>query len=59
MGRREGANRVKIGTVVLMKEDNLTPLQLNLVKAVQLHTGRDSVGHIMSAKGQFMRTVSQ
>lgn len=57
---KEKGPRVKIGTVVLMKEDNIPPLQWKLGKVVQLHTGPDNVVRVvtlLSAKGQFTRAV--
>jgi len=56
----EKGPRVKIGTVVLMKEDNIPPLQWKLGKVVQLHTGPDKVVRVvtlLSAKGQFTRAI--
>lgn len=56
----ERGPKVMIGTVVLMKEDNIPPLQWKLGKIVQLHTGSDNVVRVvtlLSAKGQFTRPV--
>lgn len=40
--------KVKIGTVVLMKEDSIPHLQWKLVKVVQLHAGPDKVVKVVT-----------
>jgi len=56
----EKGPRVRIGTVALIKEDTILPLQWRLGKVIQLHPGLDNVVRVVTmqtTKGQFKLAV--
>lgn len=64
--RRPKHNRqhkeLKVGDMVILREDNLTPLQWRLGRIVQTHTGSDGVTRVVSVKtsgGIFKRTTAK
>lgn len=64
--RRPRHNRqhkeLKIGDMVILREDNVPPLQWRLGRVVQTHTGSDGVTRVVSVRtsgGIFKRTTAK
>lgn len=56
----ENGPRVKIGSIVLIKEDNVPALQWKMGKVIELHPGSDNIVRVvtlLTSKGQFKRAV--
>ena len=47
---RRNVNPIKIGSLVLVKEDNLPPLKWQLGRVTELHPGKDNVTRVVSVK---------
>lgn len=56
------ASNLKIGTLVMLKDDHTPPLFWKLGRVVELHPGEDNLVHVVSVKtnnGVFKRTVQK
>lgn len=56
----KGSHEIKEGTVVVLKEDHLSPLQWNLGRVTQTHPGKDNVIRavtVRTATGTYKRNV--
>ncbi|XP_030752295.1 uncharacterized protein LOC115879542 [Sitophilus oryzae] len=57
-----GNPRLDVGTMVLMKEDNLPPMFWPLGRIIEVHPGSDSIVRVVSVKtknGVFKRAISK
>jgi hypothetical protein len=55
-----GDRKLGIGDLVLIKEDNMPPLQRRMARVLQLHPGKDGVPRVATVKthsGQYKRPI--
>lgn len=60
--RMKSSENLKQGTMVLVKEDNLPPLQWHLARVIEIFPGKDGkarVAKILTSKGSFKRPISK
>lgn len=56
------ANQIKVGTIVIVQEDNLPPMQWNLGRIINVHPGSDDVIRVATIKtktGVYKRSVKK
>lgn len=59
---RTQQSNIQLGTLVLIKEDNLPPLQWSVGRIVELHPGADNVVRVVTVKtssGHFKRAIQR
>jgi len=56
----KGTAKIPKGTLVLLKDDHLPPLQWNIGRIIEVHPGADDVTRVVTVKtahGQFKRSA--
>lgn len=46
-----------VGTIVLMRDDNLSPLKLSISRVIEVHRVTDDQGRVKTSRGNFKRVV--
>lgn len=60
--RKQGLQNLKPGTLVIIKEDNVPPMQWHLGRVMELHSGKDNICRTVTVKttcGEYKRPVTK
>ena len=60
--KHQSSNQLNVGSIVLIKEDNLPPLKWQMGRVIELHPGKDNVVRVVSVKtnhGAVKRAVTK